>query len=121
MIFYQTSENILAETVEWMRSPYERCRGLLKFPQCPIRYAAIFPLPGNGIFPLIHTFGMKFPIDLVFCNAHKNILFVAQAVMPFRLVIPWEYLWGGCSYLIEFAGCQLPAMKVGDQLLWENV
>lgn len=118
MIKHLPSQKTLAEKVEWMKTPSERARGLLKYTSAPQKFAAIFRLPFGGFIPLVHTIGMKFSIDILFCNREGAVEYCALKVPPGRFVLPLKFIFGGCSYLVEFSGCDLSAVKVGDRLVW---
>ena len=76
MITHEPSKRTLASRIEWMRTASERNRGLLKYQEAPENYAAVFKLPLGGFLPLIHTFRMRFSIDLVFCDSQKQIVYL---------------------------------------------
>lgn len=120
MISIESSGKILASTLEWMDSPSSRARGLLKYSKAPEKFAAIFLLPLGGFFPLIHTIGMKFSIDIAFCDAEKKILSLVRNVSPLRLACAWKYFFGGCRYVVEFSKCDLAELREGDRLKWER-
>lgn len=118
MIQHLQSGKNLSTQVEHYRSASERSRGLLKFEKQPESFSAIFYLPMRGFFPAVHTFGMKFSIDLVFCNNQKKIISIFRDVAPGRFIVPWRHFFGGSIYLIEFAGCDIGSLSLGDQLEW---
>lgn len=108
----------IANQVEIMRSAAENARGMLKFDKAPQSYAAVFVLSLFGVLPIVHTYGMRFPIDLVLCDSRGRILYLKRDVAPGQLVIPWKYLVGGCRYLVEFSGAQTSGLDLGDELVW---
>lgn len=110
----------LATTVEIMDTPAKRAIGLLKYSEAPRHYAAVFPLPLNGFFPLVHTLGMKFPIDICFCDIDRKIIFKRSQVGAGRFVLPWLNFFGGARYLIEFANCDLKETHAGEILEWSE-
>lgn len=59
----------------------ERTRGLL-LRRCPDRHTAFLLRRCSTV----HTFGMTYPIDVVFCDGSGRILRVQTAVKPWRLV-----------------------------------
>lgn len=120
MLRSATSSLLLATQIEHMNSASKRAKGLLKFERAPENYAAVFSLPLWGFFPMIHTFGMKFPIDVVFCDFQKKILWIQRSVGPGQLILPWRYILGGCRYLVEFSDCETESLQVGDILEWES-
>lgn len=73
--------------------------------------------PGEGLWilpcPMIHTFFMKFAIDVLFLGRELEVVRVMENVKPWR-VSPW--VWRARSVL-ELAGGSLKgSVKAGDQL-----
>ena len=101
-----------------MLNARDRARGLLKYEKAPASYAGIFKLPFFGFLPIIHTFGMKFSIDIIFCDRSKKVQQIFHRVEKGRLIVPWANLLGGFSYLIETAAGASENVKVGTQLEW---
>lgn len=118
MILNSTSGDVLAQNEEWMVTASERSRGLLKYAEPPYNYGAVFKLAFGGFFPLIHTFGMKFPIDMVFCDENHRVVCIFRSVQPGQLRIPLRYFFGGCRYLVEFSRASTAGIKIGDILRW---
>lgn len=112
------SGEALSQSKEFFLSSAERSRGLLKYQEPPTEHAAIFKLALWGFLPVVHTFGMKFPIDIVFCDSLKRVKFIYRSVKPGRVVAPLPALLGGCPYLVEFVNCDLRGLKPGDELGW---
>ena len=110
---------VLATQIEWMKTPAQNAKGLLKFDRPPQSYAAIFVLSLFGLFPVVHTFGMRFSIDLALCDKAGRVIFLERDVGPSRLVVPWRFLCGGCRYLVEFSKADIQDLRVGDELVWE--
>lgn len=108
----------IAAHVEIMKSAGERTRGMLKFLQAPKSYAAVFELPLNGLFPAIHTFGMKFSIDVIYCDDKKRIRWVRRSVPPNRFILPMKFIFGGVRYLIETSNAETGSIEVGEGLEW---
>lgn len=119
MIQHLPSNKILAHSIEWMKTPVERSRGLLKYASAPQNFAAIFKLPFGGLLPLVHTIGMKFSIDIIFCDLEGRVKYKKLGVPAGRFVLPIQNIFGGCAYLVEFSGCDLSSVNVGDVLKWE--
>ena len=73
--------------------------------------------PGEGLWiipcPMIHTFFMKFSIDVVFLSRRLEAVRVLENLRPWR-ISPW--VWRAHSVL-ELAGGSLGgAVETGDQL-----
>jgi uncharacterized membrane protein (UPF0127 family) len=120
MISHQRSGRTLARSIEWMGTPRKRAIGMLKFSEAPENFAAIFKLPFGGFLPLIHTFGMHFTIDILFCDSQKKVVHKAYGVKPGKLIFPFANAFGGCSYILEFSKCDLSDVQCGDHLAWEG-
>jgi uncharacterized protein len=83
--------------------------------------------PGTGLLigsgPLlpmlwIHTFFMRFPIDLVFLGRGDRIIRVVPAVKPWRLTAP---VFGAHSVLeLEAGAAQRTSTNPGDQVRFES-
>ncbi|MBN8553822.1 MAG: DUF192 domain-containing protein [Deltaproteobacteria bacterium] len=118
MITEPSSRRIIARQIEWMKTSKSRAIGMLKFDQPPQNFGAIFKLPLFGFFPLVHTIGMKFPIDILFCDSQKKVLHRYEKVKPGRFIFPMLHAVGGCSYLLEFSNCDISNIRKGVQLEW---
>lgn len=64
----------------------------------------------------IHTFGMRFMIDVVFLDAHNRVVQVVRRLKP------WRVAWGGprAAAALEFAaGWMAPeVLALGDTITW---
>jgi uncharacterized membrane protein (UPF0127 family) len=69
---------ILARKVRWARSPLERMRGLLGRRD---EEAALVIEPARQV----HSFGMKKPIDVIFCTEDWYVLHVVHRMKPGRV------------------------------------
>ncbi len=96
----------------WLAAgPLGRALGLLGRPTLP---------PGEGLLlrpcGAIHTFGMRFPIDVVFLDANDRVVRIV------RRLPPWRVASGGrdAEAALELsAGWLAPdALARGDQLTW---
>src|SRR5881296_4126559 len=105
----RTRGAILASKVELADRPRARRTGLLKR---DILNAG----EGLWIYPTraIHTFGMRFPIDVAFLDRRLHVRRVYHSLVPFRCA--W-LVWGGRSVL-ELASGSLAntGTTVGDEL-----
>ena len=99
----------LASHVELADSPRARRRGLL-------RRDKLNPGQGLWIFPTqaIHTFGMRFPIDVVFIDRQLRVKRIYHQLAPFRLT---SLVWSAQSVL-ELPSGSLAGTNtsVGDEL-----
>jgi uncharacterized membrane protein (UPF0127 family) len=76
----QTRQTVLADAAEIADSSAKRRTGLLK-------HDLLAPGEGLWIVPCesVHTFFMKFPIDLVYLDKRRRVRKVRRAVPPWRL------------------------------------
>jgi uncharacterized protein len=99
----------LASHVELADSPRARRIGLLKRDK-------LNPGQGLWIFPTqaIHTFGMRFPIDVVFIDRQFRVKRIYHRLAPFRLT---SLVWSAQSVL-ELPSGSLAGTNtsVGDEL-----
>jgi uncharacterized membrane protein (UPF0127 family) len=107
-----TKDTVLAETADAADTSRKRRVGLLK-------HESLAPGDGLWIVPCeaIHTFGMKFPIDIVFLNAKRKVLKVRHTMVRRRLS---GCLWA--SSVLELPAGTLLATRTekGDQLEFEK-
>ena len=94
---------VVAERVRWARSFRQRARGLLRGP----------PLaPGEGLVlepaKQVHTIGMRYAIDVVFCDRDWVTKRVLRSMQPDR-ISRWV---PGARFAIE-----LRAGSIGDDLV----
>ena len=76
----KTRDTVVGESVEVADTSEKRRVGLLK-------HARLDPGSGLWIVPCesVHTFFMKFPIDLIYLDKHRKVRKVRHAVAPWRL------------------------------------
>lgn len=118
MLVHKSTQRVLAQQIEFMMDPRSRSIGLLKYSAAPKNYAAIFQLPFLGIFPLVHTMGMKFAIDLIFCDQDHRVSHQYLNVSRGRWIFPWTHALGGLRYLLEAPAGSFESVKEGDELEW---
>jgi uncharacterized membrane protein (UPF0127 family) len=85
---------IVARLVEGAFDSQSRRRGLLGRTSFP-EGSAVIIAPSSAV----HTFGMKFPIDVVFVSRDGRVLQINASVPPFRIAVAWR----------AFAAIELPA------------
>jgi uncharacterized membrane protein (UPF0127 family) len=107
-----TKKSMLGDAVDIADSSRKRRTGLLKHTALP-RGEGLYITPCEGV----HTFGMKFPIDVLFVSRDKRVLKVRPAIPPARISL--------C--LRAHSVIELPAgtaeetgTGVGDQLEFER-
>jgi uncharacterized protein len=71
---------LIARSLTWARTPTQRARGLLG--RAALR-------PGEGLLmgraAQIHTVGLRYPIDVVFCDEDWRVRHVVRAMRPSRM------------------------------------
>ena len=100
----------VAQCAQIARSWRQRMVGLLAHDALPSDEALIFPGCNS-----IHTFGMRFPIDVIFVNREWRVVAVREGLLPGRLVLPVRRAWG----VVEAACGTLKRvnLRVGDRLV----
>ncbi len=97
-IIAAASGRVLAERVAWASSPLQRVRGLLFRP--PLR-------PGDALVieraSQVHTFGLPYAIDVVFCDSDWRALHVVRGMSPMRVT-----RWVRAAYVLELPAGALP-------------
>lgn len=109
----RTRGTTVAENVRLADTPRARRVGLLA-------QAALEPGEGLWIYPTqaIHTFGMRFPIDVAFLDRHLRVKRVYHRMPPFRLT---RLVWGARSVLELAAGILAhTGIEVGDELQFSS-
>jgi uncharacterized membrane protein (UPF0127 family) len=98
-ILIEPTGEALATDAEWARSLFKRLRGLIGRPKL---------LPGQALIiepgPQVHTFGMRYSLDVVFCNRSWRVLSVAH-LEPWRV----SRFVRGARYAIELPAGSAPA------------
>jgi uncharacterized membrane protein (UPF0127 family) len=90
---------------------FRRLRGLLGFAQLP-------PLGGALIWPAgsVHTFAMKFAIDVLYLDKSGVVVKVAQQVRPNRVSFgPWKSF-----AVLEVAAGAAGRIELGTQCVWSE-
>ena len=78
----ETRDRILAESAEVADSSAKRKKGLLGR-NTFVRGEGLWIVPCEGV----HTWGMKFPIDVLYLDKKSRIRKVLRAMMPWRLSV----------------------------------
>ena len=109
----QTRSTLLGERIGLADNPKTRNVGLLK-------HTHLDEGEGLWIIPTqaIHTFMMKFAIDLVFVDKHKRVTKVVAALKPSRMAMSWR-----AQGVVELppGTAQATHTQAGDQLEFERI
>jgi uncharacterized membrane protein (UPF0127 family) len=106
--FNRTRGAVVAERVSAAQDAASRSRGLLGRDSMD---------PEEGLWivpcPMIHTFFMRFPIDVIFLSRDRRVVRVIENIKPWRLS-PWVF---SAHSVLELAGGILQgSVAVGDIL-----
>lgn len=105
----QSKNIILAENIILADTPFKRMKGLLGRKDFPPGQALIIK-PCNAI----HTFFMRFPIDVLFVGSNNQVLSAISSLKPSRLTP----IYFQASYVVELPSgtLQNSAATQGDLL-----
>jgi uncharacterized protein len=105
-ILFEPGGQTLAEEAEWARSFGQRLKGLIGHPRL---------LPGQALIiepgPQVHTLGMRYPIDVVFCTRSWRVVRVTH-LEPWRV----SRFVRAARYAIELPAGSAPARLEGGTL-----
>jgi uncharacterized membrane protein (UPF0127 family) len=104
--------DILVPTIEVAEHWHQRMRGLLGRTKIDDD-SGMHIVPCNGI----HTFFMKFPLDLVFLNRSLEVVKIERDVKPWRTVAGGRGAW---SVVELAAGSMNGQLSVGDKITFET-
>ena len=109
--FNRTRQAYLATRLSVAETHWSRLRGLMgrtveNFPAG----SALWIVPSHGV----HTFAMRFPIDVVYLDIHKSVVHVEENLKPWR-VAPVSLQ---TASVLEFPGSTLKpsGTMIGDQI-----
>jgi uncharacterized membrane protein (UPF0127 family) len=104
-----TTTNEIACNLIVAENIFSRIKGLLGKKSMPIGEALLLK-PCKGI----HTFGMKFPIDVIFLDKRNRVMAVVEDLKPNRMT---SLLFNAASVLEVPAGViNTSSTKVGDEV-----
>jgi uncharacterized membrane protein (UPF0127 family) len=81
-VINERNKNILSEQTEIASTMYERLLGLMGRSEFPNGRGMLIKRSGNSI----HTFFMKFPIDVAFINKSGEVKDIKTEIKPWRMV-----------------------------------
>ena len=110
-LIHENSKQIIAQNILMARSLWERAKGLIGTSDFSAKNT-LWILPCTGI----HTFFMKFPIDVIFVNKKLQIKVIFKNILPSRIIYP--PLFSRTYSVFEFKTPALKPfpLKTGDQL-----
>ena len=110
-VYNKTRETFVATETTVADDYFRRLVGLLgKTKRWAKAGRGLWIIPSRGV----HTIGMLFPIDLIFLNKHKEVVYVEEHVRPFRI----SRVSLKASSVLELPAhtIYLTGTKVGDRL-----
>ncbi len=108
----QDNQQCLLNNVMCTSNPFERMRGLLGRP--PLQKDQTLLITSCSS---VHTFGMVYPIGLVFLDRHWQIKKIVKSLVPWR--IAWSF---GSNMVLEMTPETIESLNLDAdvQLLWEE-
>ncbi|HSW48557.1 MAG TPA: DUF192 domain-containing protein [Bryobacteraceae bacterium] len=107
-----TRSSVLATQAGVADTSAARCVGLLRHSSLPEGHG-LWIVPSEGI----HTFGMKFPIDVAFLDRKKKVLKVRHRMGPRRLSL---CLWAHSVLELPAGTLEATGTQRGDRLEFEK-
>ncbi len=106
-----TTERLLLEHARKTETILERTRGLLGCQELE-QGEGLLLTPCNSI----HTFFMKFSLDIIFLNRGGTIVKMIESLTPWKV----SGCWASTAVLEVSAGLiSNTGLQIGDQLIWE--
>ncbi|MDP9226556.1 MAG: DUF192 domain-containing protein [Actinomycetota bacterium] len=103
-----SSNVIVASELKWARSMFSKARGLIGTPVMSPGAALVIEQAKQ-----VHTFGMTFPLDVVFCDPEWLVLHIVRSMAPGRMT---RLVWRA-RFVIELPGGSLPSeLQTGESL-----
>lgn len=107
----ERTEEVLADRVRWARTFYTRARGLIGRPDLGSGEALVIDRASQ-----VHTFFVRSPIDVVFCDATWTVIHVISP-MQRRRVSRWVR---GTRWVVELPAGAAAEVERGDVLRLET-
>ena len=103
----------LVDNVVWGSGSWQRARGLIGAASLSIGQGLVLAPCGA-----IHTWFMRFPLDLIFFSRGARVVRMAARVKPFRMVWGGRRAWG----VLEMQSGWFPwaQLSEGDQLIFRS-
>ncbi len=109
---------MLAWRVREAATARERCRGLLGAPRPDVGECLLMTGgAGSCLGASVHTFGMSYPIDVLFCDGRWTVIHLIGAMPPNR-VSRWVLR---ARHIVELQGGTLDSgLREGERLLLQS-
>ncbi len=100
---------MLAHALEWARTVPRRMRGLIgRAPPLAPGHALVIERASQ-----VHTFGVRGPIDVVFCDEDWVVRHIVRSMPPNRV----SRRVARCRYVVELPGGTVRSLDDGDRLI----
>ena len=112
ILYRKDNRQILIPDLMQTSNPLERMRGLLGRPPLQ-KNQGLLIRPCSSV----HTFGMQYPIDLIFLNKNGKITKLVHSLGPCRFAWSWS-----ASMVVELMGGIIDELELTSdiQLVWEK-
>lgn len=118
MLFNKTQNQKIIEKTRLANSFSEKFKGLMFERKERFDYGLIFDFGREATWEVsIHMLFVFFPIDLVYLNEQKKIVDIKLGIKPWALNYTPQK---PARYLAELPAGIAQAVRLGDQLEWEN-
>lgn len=109
--YNKRNSKIVCENIEIATSFFARLKGLM-FREKLNKGEGLLINPCNSI----HTFFMKFPIDVLFVNKEDEIIACIEKMKPSRI----SKIYGKAKYVVELSAGTIESkdIKVGDRIIY---
>ena len=111
---FKKSGEMIVSNISLANDFSSRLVGLMFKSEMPEKYNGLLIKPGYSI----HTFFMRFPIDVVFIDKKKKIIKIIRNMKPWRLT----KLYFGASETLELRGNSLDkSIQEGEELVFKCI
>lgn len=113
-VVLQLQDKVLASQCSIAESYFSRFLGLMGRKSIPAEEAICFPRCNS-----IHTFFMRFPIDVILVGADGKVLELIESLKPWRMLLPRK----GVKHVIEMQALRVreAGVQEGSQLICDGV
>ena len=110
-LVHERSKDVLADRIDWARTPFQRARGLIGRNALEPSEALVI-----GHAAQVHTFFVRYPIDVIFCGDEWKVLYVVSP-MPRRRISRWVR---GTRWVVELPAGAAAGVESGDSLFLQR-
>jgi uncharacterized membrane protein (UPF0127 family) len=111
MIRNTTKNKVLANEAIIVKNPFSHMLGLMFRSKREFKHKGMIFIFNIEINRAFHTYFMRFPIDILFLDARKQITKIARNVKPWKL-----WVSGKGKYVVELPAGNLHNTSIGDTI-----